>query len=225
MRACVRAWPQITQAMDGQEALALLKDMLPDDLPDVILLDVMMPGMSGYEVSGPTPAAFAAHTPPVLRPPGQNERVLAWQAAGRSGRGVGAAARMRVLDARAARAQALRLLQRERLRCVGAQVCREIRESLPLACVPVIMISAKGKEENIVEGLQSGSNDYLIKPFGRQVRPRRCFFPGPLLCVGAHGALNPVNPAERLHMRALRVRRRSWRASRRTCASATTCTR
>ena len=34
--------------MDGQEALELLQDEA--DLPDVILLDVMMPGMSGYEV-------------------------------------------------------------------------------------------------------------------------------------------------------------------------------
>ena len=35
-------------------------------------------------------------------------------------------------------------------------------------CIPVIMVSAKGKEENIVEGLNSGSNDYITKPFGRE---------------------------------------------------------
>jgi DNA-binding response OmpR family regulator len=29
------------------------------------------------------------------------------------------------------------------------------------------MVSAKSKEENIVEGLVAGSNDYLVKPFGR----------------------------------------------------------
>ncbi len=39
---------QITQAMDGQEALEILQSR--DELPDIILLDVMMPGMSGYEV-------------------------------------------------------------------------------------------------------------------------------------------------------------------------------
>ena len=34
--------------MDGKEALELLESM--SDKPDVILLDVMMPGMSGFEV-------------------------------------------------------------------------------------------------------------------------------------------------------------------------------
>lgn len=49
------------------------------------------------------------------------------------------------------------------------QVCRKVRELYPNSCMPVIMISAKNKEENIVEGLASGSNDYVSKPFGRQV--------------------------------------------------------
>jgi len=40
--------PQISQAMDGQEALDMLEEM--EVLPDIVLLDVMMPGMSGYEV-------------------------------------------------------------------------------------------------------------------------------------------------------------------------------
>ncbi len=39
----------VCQAMDGQECLEKLAES--EELPDVILLDVMMPGMSGYEVS------------------------------------------------------------------------------------------------------------------------------------------------------------------------------
>lgn len=35
--------------MDGQEALEFLAES--QVLPDIVLLDVMMPGMNGYEVS------------------------------------------------------------------------------------------------------------------------------------------------------------------------------
>ncbi len=38
----------------------------------------------------------------------------------------------------------------------------------PYSCIPIIMVSAKSKEEHIVEGLAAGSNDYVVKPFGRQ---------------------------------------------------------
>lgn len=37
---------ELSVAMNGQEAL----DAVSDNLPDLILLDVMMPGMDGYEV-------------------------------------------------------------------------------------------------------------------------------------------------------------------------------
>ncbi|MEW5298365.1 MAG: hypothetical protein WDW36_001497 [Sanguina aurantia] len=50
----------------------------------------------------------------------------------------------------------------------GFEVCRKLRELYPLHCIPVIMISAKSQEEHIVEGLVAGSNDYMVKPFGRQ---------------------------------------------------------
>ncbi|GAX76579.1 hypothetical protein CEUSTIGMA_g4025.t1 [Chlamydomonas eustigma] len=85
---------EVTLAMNGEEALEILQHS--EAMPDVILLDVMMPGMSGYDV------------------------------------------------------------------------CRKLRELYPFACIPVIMVSAKSKEEHVVEGFTSGSNDYMVKPFGRQ---------------------------------------------------------
>eukprot|EP00798_Chlamydomonas_sp_ICE-L_P011401 gene11401-12104_t len=43
---------------------------------------------------------------------------------------------------------------------------RTLRKMHPLACIPVIMVSAKSKEEHIVEGLGAGCNDYVVKPLG-----------------------------------------------------------
>jgi DNA-binding response OmpR family regulator len=45
----------------------------------------------------------------------------------------------------------------------GEDVCREIRKK---SRVPVIMLTAKAEENNIVEGLELGADDYITKPFG-----------------------------------------------------------
>ena len=47
-------------------------------------------------------------------------------------------------------------------------MCRKLRELYPNSCIPIVMVSAKREEEHIVEGLSSGSNDYIVKPFGRK---------------------------------------------------------
>lgn len=77
---------EVIEAYNGTEAL----DRLRDSLPDLILLDVMMPDIDGFEV------------------------------------------------------------------------LRTIRE---LGQVPVIMLTAKGEEEDIVKGLELGADDYVTKPF------------------------------------------------------------
>ena len=46
----------------------------------------------------------------------------------------------------------------------GYDVCRLIR-SQGLA-TPIIMLTAKGQEEDIVRGLELGADDYVTKPFG-----------------------------------------------------------
>jgi len=45
----------------------------------------------------------------------------------------------------------------------GIQLTREIRE---WACIPIIVISARGREADKVEALDAGADDYLTKPFG-----------------------------------------------------------
>ena len=44
----------------------------------------------------------------------------------------------------------------------GLQVCREIQRDRP---VPVIMLTARGSETDLVVGLEVGADDYLTKPF------------------------------------------------------------
>ena len=47
----------------------------------------------------------------------------------------------------------------------GFEVLRIIRKDARLAEVPVIILSMKDKEEDIVQGLQMGADDYVVKPF------------------------------------------------------------
>ncbi|NPA31050.1 MAG: response regulator transcription factor, partial [Chloroflexi bacterium] len=77
---------EVLAAYNGTEALKRVRE----DLPDLVLLDVMLPDMDGFEV--------------------------------------------------------LRLI-------------REVSD------VPVIMVTAKGEEEDIVRGLELGADDYITKPF------------------------------------------------------------
>jgi len=44
----------------------------------------------------------------------------------------------------------------------GYEVCRRVRE---ISDVPIIMLTALGREEDIVKGLDLGADDYLTKPF------------------------------------------------------------
>lgn len=47
----------------------------------------------------------------------------------------------------------------------GMALLKNIMES-PYSSIPVIMVSAKGKETDKVKGLNEGASDYLSKPFG-----------------------------------------------------------
>ncbi len=78
---------QVIEAHNGLEAL----EMIRTQLPDLVLLDVMMPKLDGYET------------------------------------------------------------------------LRMLRE---FSTIPVIMLTAKGEEEDIVHGLELGADDYIPKPFG-----------------------------------------------------------
>lgn len=46
----------------------------------------------------------------------------------------------------------------------GYDVVRKIRDEYPTLMLPVILVSANGNEDQVVQGLQAGANDYIIKP-------------------------------------------------------------
>ena len=51
----------------------------------------------------------------------------------------------------------------------GLAVCREIRRTPAVAATPIVMLSAKSTEEDIVRGLELGADDYVTKPFSKAV--------------------------------------------------------
>lgn len=51
----------------------------------------------------------------------------------------------------------------------GLEVCRRIKENEKLRSIPIIMITAKGEESDIVAGLELGADDYIVKPFSPKV--------------------------------------------------------
>jgi len=48
----------------------------------------------------------------------------------------------------------------------GIEVCRRLRRIPDTANVPIIMLTARGEEEDRVRGLETGADDYVTKPFG-----------------------------------------------------------
>ena len=47
----------------------------------------------------------------------------------------------------------------------GIEVCRRLRRMPDTANVPIIMLTARGEEEDRVRGLDTGADDYVTKPF------------------------------------------------------------
>ncbi|GAA6145053.1 MAG: phosphate regulon transcriptional regulatory protein PhoB [Thalassolituus sp.] len=47
----------------------------------------------------------------------------------------------------------------------GVEFARRLKREEATAELPIIMLTAKGEEENKVQGLESGADDYITKPF------------------------------------------------------------
>ena len=51
----------------------------------------------------------------------------------------------------------------------GFSVCRRVREMPEVSTTPIIMLTAKCEERDVVRGLELGADDYIVKPFSRHV--------------------------------------------------------
>ncbi|WP_419175540.1 response regulator transcription factor [Desulfosediminicola sp.] len=77
--------------------------------------------------------------------------------------------------------EALECLREENIDCMlldlmlpglsGIEVCSEVKKgrAKEYADVPIIMLTAKGEEEDVVAGLDCGADDYITKPFSPKV--------------------------------------------------------
>jgi two-component system phosphate regulon response regulator PhoB len=51
----------------------------------------------------------------------------------------------------------------------GIEVCRRVKQWPESREMPVVMVTAKGEETDIVAGLEIGADDYVVKPFSPRV--------------------------------------------------------
>ncbi len=83
----------------------------------------------------------------------------------------------------------------------GFEVCRRLRAISP---VPVVMLTARGEEEDRVVGLELGADDYLAKPFSPRELAARV---RAVLRRAGQGAVQ--EPGEPLHYGRLEIDRRA----------------
>ncbi len=51
----------------------------------------------------------------------------------------------------------------------GLDVCRVLKNDKKTAHIPIVMLTAKGEEADVVTGLELGADDYITKPFSPRV--------------------------------------------------------
>jgi len=81
----------------------------------------------------------------------------------------------------------------------GLDVCRKLKDDPGSAVVPVIMLTAKGEEEDIIAGFEAGADDYVTKPFRPKVLLAR------VKALLRRGAASRLNSSEELVFESIRI--------------------
>jgi len=51
----------------------------------------------------------------------------------------------------------------------GLEMCKQLKNNLHTSHIPIILLTAKGQEEDFVQGLEYGADDYMAKPFNANI--------------------------------------------------------
>jgi len=51
----------------------------------------------------------------------------------------------------------------------GLEVCRRLKQAEATRSIPIVMVTAKGEESDVVAGIELGADDYVTKPFSPRV--------------------------------------------------------
>lgn len=56
----------------------------------------------------------------------------------------------------------------------GIELCNEMKTNLSTSHIPVILLTARSEAEDVIEGLESGADDYIPKPFNIRILEAKC---------------------------------------------------
>ena len=56
----------------------------------------------------------------------------------------------------------------------GLEMCEKLKSNLQTSHIPVVLLTARNREEHTLEGLQTGADDYISKPFNIKILVARC---------------------------------------------------